>query len=91
MADVDIGAYEYQGPYVGFIRAIGVAVDVIYTPDITALLERDYSLKSLLERKFSLISLLERKFSIKALLERKFSLSSFLERLYEIIAKVNKK
>lgn len=46
---------------VGFIEAIGVETDIVFTPDIIAKLERKVSLSSVLERLYEFIAKVNKK------------------------------
>jgi hypothetical protein len=49
---------------VGFIKAIGVVTDDVFTPDIIATLEGDFNMRGILEKGLTIISWLEEKFNI---------------------------
>jgi len=72
---------------VGFIRAIGVVTDEVFTPDITATLEEDFGITAQLEGKFNLIAKLEEVFSIKAILEKGLTIIAKLEEKFNFKGK----
>ena len=75
---------------VGFIRAIGVVTDEVFTPDIYATLEEDFGITSKLEEKFPIIAKLEEVFSIRGILEKGLTIISWLEEKFIMKGKAKK-
>jgi len=75
---------------VGFIRAIGVITDEVFTPDIYATLEEKFVLKGQLEEAFPIIAKLEEVFSMRGILEKGLTFIAWLEEKFTMKGKAKK-